>query len=279
MSVINVPIELMKQYKESKREKRLLAFAIGIKLKRSNSCFTDVSAAKVSKSFKVNKNEAERLLNDAKQSPLFEYDEKRNYLRVRSFKSKEWKQSKGKHGCRYLSDYCRKISESKDCTLGRIEKIISISLVLNAVNAIERDNFTCSENNKSNRCADTKGLPLRRIAVIAGISLGAAHRLITKLVDDGVLSKTKESYLLALNTVNEDTVKEWRSNTNNRAFFCSKKDGRAYIKFACRYSIADRKVSDSLQHVIHTHKSRLLVYNTPKKYVDVFDSPQFDNFR
>lgn len=272
MDVLNIPMELIKRYKESKEDKLLFAFATGIKCNHRSSSLIDATPEKVMSVFGTDRKTAEMLIDKAKKSDLFVYYEKGNQLVVKSFKSEEEKTSKGRTSFKYRSDYCRKI-ERKPYKLKQLVKILSLTLLFNAVNAIDRDNFPQRSDNFKTRYATEKGLSVRKLAGITGMSKSAVHRHIAKLVEEGVISKTSAHAEMVIPVVNKQTATEWSSLSGGRPFIINPKDNSGWIIHPCEYSIYDRSITESFKHVIYTHKNRVETFNPSENSYDPYDNP------
>lgn len=256
MEKLNIPIELLKRYKGSKADKELLAFSIAIKSTYSNSVLTNISISKVMTVFHVSHNKAKSLIDRAKSSELFTYDAKRNILLANTYKDNTTKRSKnGK--LKYKSDFCYKI-DKKFCFIKRIVFEINRMLILNAVNAVERDNLTSSSiKQTTNRCACSRDLTLRKLSNISGISKSEAHRILTALYEGGTLNKTSIHMVMIMPVVNETTVTEWRKATNRNNFILNPNDNSGWIVVPTSYTINDRNETNRLKHVIYTHRKRV----------------------
>ena len=265
MEFLNIPIELIKQYKGCKAKKELLSFAIGIKCLHSNSVLTDVSAVKIMKLFHVSHAKANRLLQEAKDSSLFFYDNTFNQLRVNSFKDKSVKVSKS--GVKYTSDYCYKL-DKKEYSIGELCHILTKVLLMNAIHAVQIDKLLKSGTKSINRpCAYPKGLNMRKLASIAGISLASASRTINEMWQCNQIDKTRCHAELAISCVNEYTIEEWKKKSGGRKFFRNPKDNTGWVFIPSEYSLKDS--FPRFVHVIYDHNKRR-TYNECK-YLDTVD--------
>lgn len=252
MAHLNVPIELIKRYKESKARKELLAFAIGIKCLYSNSVLTEVSAVKVMKLFHVSHSRANRLIEEAKNSSLFSFDPTFNQLRVNTFKDKSYKVSKT--GVRYISDYCYKL-DVKEYSIGELCHTLTKILMLNAIHAVQLDKLLKSGNKVIERpCAYSKGLNLRKLASIAGVSLATASRTINEMWKCNQIERTRCHATLVISSVNEYTIEEWKKKSGGRKFFCNPKDNTGWLFMPAEYTLKDS--SPRFVHVIYDHNKR-----------------------
>lgn len=265
MEHLNIPVELIKAYKASKSRKELLAFAVGIKCLYSNSVLTDVSAVKIMKLFHVSHAKAKRLLDEAKESTLFSYDPTFNQLRVNSFKDKSVKVSKT--GVKYMSDYCYKL-DKKDYSIGELCHVLTKVLLMDAIHAVQIDKLLKSGTNSINRpCAYPKGLNMRKLASIAGISLASASRTINEMWQCNQIDKTRCHAELAISCVNEYTIEEWKKKSGGRKFFRNPKDNTGWVFVPSEYTLKDS--FPRFVHVIYDHNKRR-TYNGCK-YLEAVD--------
>ena len=223
MEIINLPIDLLNQYKASKPRKELLAFAIAIKCLHVNSVVTEASVKKIMRLFHVSNAKAKRLLEDAKSSSLFSYSERTNQLRVNTFKDKSVKVSKT--GVKYTSDYCYKL-DRKVYSIKDLCRIITDVLIKNAIHAVQMDKL--SQNGTINNSYAKKGLNMRRLARIAGFSLGSTSRTISRMWQSKQIERTSHHANLVISSVNEQTVNEWNKKTGSKPFFHNKKDNTGW---------------------------------------------------
>lgn len=256
MEVLNIPIETIERYKTSKADKELLAFAVGIKCLYSNSVLTNVSTKKVMSLFHVSFKKAKYLIEKANSSNLL-FAVKGDSIMAKSFKSNDIKKSIGRTPFSYTSDYCYKLIK-KHYSIRELVLELNRIMLLCAVNAVDRDNFTqrSGKPQYQKRCALTKELTLRKLCNISGVSKSEAHRLMSDMYSNGVISKTSAHGKMVIPVVNEYTVEEWRKRTGRKNFIYNPKDGSGWVVTPCSYSIKDRSYTERFKHVIYTHKTR-----------------------
>lgn len=253
MDVLNVPIDIIKHYKGSKARKELLAFAIAIKCVHSNSVLMNVSVRRIMGLFHVSFNKAKRLLDEAKSSPLFTYDERNNQLRANTLKDKSEKISRS--GITYKSDYCYKL-EKADYTIQSLCQILSNVLIKNAIHAVQLDKLQKSGKSfYSNPCAYKKGLNQRRLTSIAGMSLASVSRALKKMWQDGEIDKTSRHAKLVISCVNDETVKEWNEKSGSKPFIYNRKDNTGWVFIPTEYTLRDYK--PKFMNVIYSHNKRM----------------------
>ena len=250
MEFLNLPISILEKYKTSKSRKELLAFAIAVKCLHVNSVVTNVSVKKIMVLFHVSHNKAKRLLQEAKNSPLFSYSERTNQLRVNTFKDKSFKVAK--NGMKYISDYCYKL-DRKVYTIKELCRTISDILIKNAIHAVQMDKLLKSGVNKPFSYAK-KGLNMRKLSRISGISLSSVSRAISRMWNDKEIEKTSSHAELAISCVNEQTVCEWNMNTASMPFFYNSKDNSGWIFLPSEYTLNDTDIR--FTNVIYSHAKR-----------------------
>lgn len=258
MEYLNIPISILEQYKASKSRKELLAFAVAVKCLHVNSVVTDVSVKKIMRLFHVSNAKAKRLLQDAKGSPLFSYSERTNQLQANSFKDKSVKVAK--NGMKYISDYCYKL-ERKVYSIKELSRIISDVLIKNAIHAVQMDKLLQNRANLSSSYA--KGLNMRKLSRIAGVSLSSASRAIGRMWRNHEIERTSHHARLVIASVNEQTVSEWNEKSGSKPFFYNKKDNSGWEFIPSEYSLNDTDIR--FTHVIYSHKKRRTA-NVAKNY-------------
>lgn len=250
MEYLNIPIRILTDYKASKSRKELLSFAIAIKCLHTNSVVTDVSVKKIMRLFHVSNIKAKRLLQDAKNSPLFSYSERTNQLRANTFKDKSVKVAK--NGIRYISDYCYKL-ERKVYSIKELCRIITDILIKNAIHAVQMDKLLKSGIKNQVPCAK-KGLNMRKLSRLSGVSLSSVSRAIGKMWQNKEIERTRPHAKLVISSVNEETVSEWNKKSASKPFFYNKKDNSGWVFMPAEYTLNDIKTR--FTHVIYSHSKR-----------------------
>lgn len=262
MEYLNIPISILEQYKASKSKKDLLAFAIAVKCLHVNSVVTDVSVKKIMRLFHVSNAKARRLLHDAKNSPLFSYSERTNQLQANSFKDKSVKMAK--NGMKYISDYCYKL-ERKVYSIKELCRSISDILIKNAIHAVQMDKLLKSGTSSSSSYA--KGLNMRKLARISGISLSSVSRTISRMWTNKEIERTRPHAKLVISCVNEQTVNEWKEKSGSRPFFYNKKDNSGWVFNPSEYTLKDTDIR--FTNVIYSHSKRKTMNVTESYSSDV----------
>lgn len=289
---LNIPTELLQQYRFDKIDIEMIAVAIIVKSLHENSTLylDNLSIQDFGKLICVSYYKAKKLLEAAKQSNFFIFNEKKNSLYAKPFKSKVII-TRGKHG-QYQSaeDFVRKIDIQAEHTayVDGKEKIISVSLrkvvvilrrtlLENAIGAEERERV---KSRKAVSCnPDTKPIPMRSLAKSFGMSKSSASRYIKGMVDDKEVSKSEMVTEYVIPNLNDTTTQEYLNRPYHRRFiaWCNPKTGHwsGWTNLGCRYAITNSKVKDSFQHVIYNHKKRLssvVNNNNPLAYLDNFNA-------
>lgn len=249
MEFLNLPISILDQYKTSKSRKELLAFAVAVKCLHVNSVVTNVSIKKIMVLFHVSHNKAKRLLQEAKNSPLFSYSERTNQLRANTFKDKSVKVAR--NGKKYISDYCYKL-ERKVYSIKELSRIISDVLIKNAIHAVQMDKLL--QNRATCSSPYAKGLNMRKLSRIAGVSLSSASRAINGMWNRHEIERTRHHARLVIASVNEQTVNEWNKMSGSRKFFHNKKDNTGWEFIPTEYTLNDNDIR--FTHVIYSHAKR-----------------------
>lgn len=248
---LNLPIELLKQYRYSKSSKELLAFAIALKVKYRSSTLINVNPYEVMKLMHVSYNKAKLLILEAQNSVLFSTCKVTHQLTSKTFKSTTQKCSK--RGNIYYSDYCYKLTMSSDeVSLKNIVKKLNKILIEFAINAVNRDNLYCRNNSRY-----VKGISQKQLGKVAGLSRCSAYRCVKELIKkEGVIESQRCDIHLAISSVNNESIKEWNKKTNNRKFVYNPKDNTAYVIEPNIYTFTSNVEENKFKHIIYTNYSR-----------------------
>lgn len=263
--VVNVPIRLYTKYKGSKEDKEALALAICIKLVYGDSILRGVSVKKLTAIFNMSTYRAKRLINNINNYPeLFKFDG--NNVIVMSFKDKGIKYNRKSQT--YISDYCKKVS-NKFKNFDEIYHSIAKTLVEYAINSCERRLLSTSKQLCSVEFTQ------KNLSNIAGISRSQVSRLTSKMANNGEILKEKSQIKIAIHCVNEQTVAEYKQKNRMRNLIINHKDNTAYVVIPCKYSISNRDVTNSFQHVIYNNWTRVKSKNIRVKsfYDNPYDNP------
>ncbi|WP_233247051.1 hypothetical protein [Prevotella sp. oral taxon 376] len=289
---MNMPVNLLQRHRFDKHAIEMIALAAIVKALHENSTLylNNLSIKAFGELFCVSYYKAKSLLEMAKESELFIYNEKKNCLFAKPFKSK-FIITRGKRG-QYKSaeDYVRKIDVvSEDSVfVNNREKITKVSLrkvitllrrtLLHNVFSAEKRNELVQENKFScNRSKAPKSM--RCLAKSFGMSKASASRYIKGMVDDKEVSKSEMVAECVIPVLNDTTASEYTNKPYHRHFVAwyNPKSGcwSGWVNLGCKYTIIDNKVSRSFQHVIYNHKKRLshkVEKPNPLAYLDNFNA-------
>lgn len=267
---LNIPIRLIKAHKSSKDDLEVLALSIGIKLLSENSIYNVVGIREVMRNFKVSYKTASRVLENAKKSELFSYNEKKNILFAYTYKSSEIKYSS--RGNQYVSDYCYKfkieIEENNELNKETDKKIKSISLqdlvkelrrslILNAIHVKQMRQLRLHGDKKAID-STLVSYSQQHLANMCGYSRSTTNRVINSMVnskDNKVLNKKNAEVVILFNSISEGSINEFKQSHPNIKFHIGKDCGIKVIP--CSYGISDGKVESQFKHVIYNHKKRI----------------------
>lgn len=262
---INIPIRIIEKYNTSKAQKDALAFAICIKSTYENSELRDVTVKRVMQLCRISFKRAKSLISLA-QNDDYLFTCIGDKIMVNSFKDKTVKYNR--KGQAYHSDYCYKYPVAKN-QFRTILKEIRIILIENAINAGERRPLST----KGDNCGVE--ITQKQMANIVGISRGYVSRITSEMsAERGTIKKNKAKIILAMNTVNEYTIAEFRKKTGKRNFIINPHTGCAYFIKPCTYSIKDRTETSRFKHVIFDQWIRVnsVVVNSNNLGNDIMDS-------
>lgn len=262
MRKINIPTELIKKYKGSKQSLELFAFAVCIKMLHTNSVLTNVSYRKIATLLHISRAKAKRILEQAKENELFDYNSKTNTLRVVSFKNKDMKQSSDGRR-KYISDYCFSPSVKEGCVLSKDNKpleyrlqaiynILRESLIANAINSEDR-NDSASRDISVRKTALTQ----QKLSNIAGMKRTSLRNALKRMKQSGKITVTSAVAMCVISSVNAESVEEWRKTSGRKNFIYNPNDNSGWIIKPCEYSITDRSYTECFRHVIYNHKNRV----------------------
>jgi len=244
---INIPVSLKRSYQGSKEDKEVFTFAVWIKLTYVDSIYrlNNHSISELQRKLHISFSKAKRIIELSMDDKLFYHYNDR--VLVKSFKSKQVKIDR--RGRKYTSDYCQKI-KIKECTFKELYNILFISgNVLGVISGKERRSIS-----KGNT-GDVE-LTQREIANATGLSRGYIAKITNKLSFQGKIKKSKAMFVLAISSVNEQTVSEF-FKTGHKRFIYNPKDNSGWLIKPCRYSVIERNISESFKHVIYNSLDRI----------------------
>lgn len=257
--IINIPISLIRGCKQDKNLLELLACAIIIKSKHQNSCLYGLNVTSLMELFGVSYKKALRLKESLKTSDLFIYNQKKDYIFAKSFKSKDVKYYGKRQRYAAKADYCRKLRVKDGMILRELVRELRNTLLLCAINASEHDGFNTSRNKKviATKQNATHLMPQRILAKVIGMSKSSVSRYIDKMEDNNVVSKTQIVAECVIPVLNEKTENEYRKNHRHKFVVwhnASNGGWSGWWILGRGYSILKREVSESFKNVIYNYK-------------------------
>lgn len=261
-NIINIPISLIKGYKDNKTDLEALACAILIKHYYQNSCVYRLSITKMINLFGLSYKKACKVFNVLKTHELFIYNEKKNCVFAKSFKSKDEKRY-GKHG-QYAatSDYCRKLEVKDGMKMREVVKQLRYTLLLNAINASEHDGLIVGID-KNNTIATKQNakrvIPQRKMAKAISMSKQSVSRFIKELVEIKEVGKSEIVAECVIPVLNDKTASDYYKNHLTPFIPYHDKENGGWSGWVMRgraYSILKRDISESFKHVIYNYKRR-----------------------
>jgi hypothetical protein len=251
---LNIDINLIKRYAQSKQRKELFALAIWCHIQRVNATVFDFTVTKARKELRIGKVKAERLLNDANDDPLFSFND--TTMRAGSFRDKTQKYTRKQR--RYCSAMVKTIRFDTDhkYSLKELYDLINEILTLFPITAQEDKDCLHQRGGLNNRCvqktcdAKSRTLTLRKFCQNNGMSVSSSHRILKKLVADGKIDKTPSSQFAVIGKEHGEQIESSlkRAGVMNYTF---EHNGLIYIVVPCSYSIASRNITESYKHKIY----------------------------
>lgn len=285
-AIINIPIQRIKDTEGEASKLRLLAASIIIK---ENFEFSTFHTDGLKKSMKTRKlmgilhcgcSTAERLLDDMKESPLFNYSEKNGVYFAMPLRSRNRQRNGNYRPSKSDHVYKLEYDKTNPHTLREMVKILRQILLENRVRSSQRATY---------KAKSTVGLPLkdrviplRSMAKEIGLSKSSVSRYIKELGKAGKVSKSEMVAECVVPVLNDETARQWSEKHpkggqffmfDNPATGCLqgwKTLGRAYY-LKGRNADAENK---KFKHVIYSHKKRISTKYV-KKETGGFDEQRF----
>ena len=251
---LNIDINLIKRYAQSKQRKELFALAIWCHIQRVNATVFDFTVTKARKELRIGKAKAERLLNDSNDDPLFSFNG--TTIRAGSFRDKTPKYTRKQR--RYCSAMVKTIRFDTDhkYSLKELYDLINEILTLFPITAQEDKDCLPQRGGLHNRCVQKTGdaksrtLTLRKFCQNNGMSISSSHRILKKLVASGKIDKTPSCQFAV---IGKEHVEQIESSLNRAGVmnYTFEHNGLIYIVVPCSYSIASRSITESYKHKIY----------------------------
>lgn len=267
IQTINIPIEVIKAFKNDKNALEMLACAVIIKVNYQNSCMYGLKITHIMQVFNVSHKKAHKIRESLKQSGLFIYNEKKDCIFAKSFKSKDFK-SYGKGGrLKAISDYCRKLQISVknenrkiNTSLKELVRQLRETLLLCVIHASEQDNFIVSGLKKGyvTKPNAKRAIPQRKMANAFGLSRSSANKYINRLIERNDIKRGDMVCDCVVHCLNDDTMYEYfdKHQKEGLVAWFDEKSGSwsAWRMFGYEYNTANRQISDSFKNVIYNYK-------------------------
>jgi hypothetical protein len=257
---LNIPLRLLKEYCKSKKDKELLAFAIGMKLLYRSSMMNHVTSRKVASEFHIGNLKAIRLIHAAYQSNLFQHNFRS--LTASCMKDKELKCAK--NGFVYTSDMCVKFHKQDfqegNFSLKNIVRKIDEVLILQPINYHEEresDSFRCTHKRQGCYAGEPFSSSYRRLGQFAGISRYSARRVVKRLVAEKKLEVRSFKLTFAVPVCSTEALHEYFKTHHNCSIIVNPYDGSGWMKEPTYYRIIDRGVESIFRHVIWNNEKRI----------------------
>lgn len=256
--VLNIDIELLKRYSQSKSRKELFALALWCHIKRVNAVIWDLDRFLIRKELHVGKAKAERLVRDAVEDGLFTFHD--GYVSVGSFRNKDIKYDK--NGRVYRSAIVKKVvfnlvdENGKEIvyTLKSLYKLINNILATFPIAAQERKDCLLQGQN-SNRDAKSRTLTLKKLSQNTKMSVSSTCRIMKDLVKSGDLSKQDSILFSMIGSEHKEQIEESVKRLGRHSF-TFQHGSLTYIVVPSSYSIANRDLSESFRHKIYGYHKR-----------------------
>lgn len=256
---LNIDINLIKRYADSKRRKELFAFAIWCHIQRVNAVVYGITNSKLRKKLSIGKAKAERIIADAADDPLFEVNG--TIFRVGSFRDKTIKYTRKQH--RYQSALVKtiKFDTKVDYSLKNLYDLINETLAIFPITAKEDKDCLQQRGGHDNRCVQTshdaksRTLTLKKFSQNLNMSISSCSRILKNLTKDGKINKMPSILFSVIDSGHKDQIQEvlHKLGLKNSTY---EHYGLQYIVVPCSYSIAMRDITESYKHKIYNyHKS------------------------
>lgn len=258
---INIPVELILNVCKDRQMMELLAFRVYLMLVYYNATIYNVTAEKIQEKFRCDKPTAERLLREAKRSPWFYYNKRRNSLNALSMKSKGVYVASS--GNTYRSDFCYCMDKeyiSLNEMVRRLRGIVIMMIIAQA---------HWEPSNGALRETGTYVLIYQAtFAKYLGLSCKSVCRLLQHLSSIGWVHKSQQFFykLKDLKNASQEDVEEYEKKHHN-CHLAVRKSSRYYGRtksvdfnyykcFGLGYFI-DESFSKRFRNIMWTHFKRV----------------------
>ena len=261
--IINVPVELIREIRWSKKSLEMLVCAIMIKRIHQNSVLYDLRVTKVMEFFTVSHKKAKKLIEAFKDSEFFIYNPEKNCIFAKTLKSGS-KYIYG-HKKKYVAfaDYCRKMQLEDDINLRDTVRELRNILAICEINATEfpKDNLMVEGKYKNHSVTKPKGrvaIPHAKLGYAMGFSRSSSYRYVKRLIDDKRVGKTGIVAECVIDYLTDESEREYRALHPDQKFVVwhDAKHGfySAWVVYGNSYFVSNRKDSDAFKHVIYNYR-------------------------
>lgn len=256
---LNIDINLIKRYADSKRRKELFAFAIWCHIQRVNAVVYGITCSKLRKKLSIGKVKAERIIADAADDQLFEVNG--TTFKVGSFRDKTVKYTRKQHQYQSALVKTIKFDTEADYSLKYLYDLINETLALFPITAKEDKDCLQQRGGHDNRYVQTyrdaksRTLTLKKFSQNLKMSISSCSRILKNLVNDGKINKAPSILFSIIDSEHKEQIQEVLQKLGliNSTY---ERNGLQYVVVPCSYSIAMRDVSNSYKHKIYNyHKS------------------------
>ena len=248
MQYINITLDILNRFSSTKRAKELLAVAIWIKMQHSKGVMWNVTSSFLRKRFHIGKAKADRLIEDMNGSDMFTVDS--NRVAVATFRdhtvkyTRKGKAYRGAMVCRFaVAEY----------TLKDLYNLINEKLFEFQICAAEHKDCLLNDKDKPTG-ARGKAITISQFKKATNMSSGSVSRLKKRLcVASAVSSTLAETRMFDIRNINEVFGTLERAGKKKADFVYG---DYGFIILPCRYSVADRNVSDGFRYLIYGRQTR-----------------------
>ena len=283
VNFLNVPRELIQDFKTDKDALELLAFSLKIKATNGDSLLRNVSNKLVQKLCKCGYKKAEKLLKLAKEhSSLFYYNNYTNNLLAHDLKKEYIQCRSNKNGdvLNMIFAYKFEVKFISDCKLRELVKEIRCSLLKDRMTKNERNDSTydkrlegeTSSKNISELIQGTSMSGRSMAKTIGAKSKTTAVRLMKEMVikSEVAISRRGGAMLVdyCYSTQAFEHIKKCNPNAKNNLVW-DRKSGAVYTCFANEYYVNKWDETRRFKNLIFNHSYRFKKQHTTQNSNDI----------
>ena len=284
--VLNVPIKLLEQFAQTHTGMKILACAIMVRCRFVNGRIYHPTVTKIAEVLNVSRPTARKYWKLIMDSCLFTYDEEKDQLIVKSFKSTEKREFGRRHKFMSADDFCVKVSvDIRDMKLGQAVKTLR-KLIMKHVIVWNQRKETLNKHLSKNTCVapaqKSNPIKLRDFASCIGMSKASSSRYVKEMVNDGEVCESTVVKEPIAYTYSHATYEECKRRYPND-YICpmasSYYHGLWFWRIRGRmYSLVTASEWSRFQHVIYDHKVRKSTIYASKKNSMANALSYLDNF-